>query len=116
MFQSSDSLVTKYDRKEFAFLLHIERGWMLFGGRHELTCRTEALLRPIIYVQVSGDGDAVILQGQVGGLVALVVGAAQGHRRKQVKAYLAVGLGVFNWRAIFGRLQLVCIKPLERIR
>lgn len=91
-------------------MLHIECGWMLFRGRHKLTCRAEALLGPIIYVQVSGDGDAVILQGQVGGLVALVVGATQGHRREQVKAYLAVGLGVFNWRAIFGRLQLVCIK------
>lgn len=81
MFQNFDSLVTKYYRKEFAFLPHIEcGGGVLFRARHELTCRAEALLRPIIYVQVSGDGDAVILQGQVGGLVALVVGAAQGHR------------------------------------
>lgn len=79
-FQSSDLLVTKYYSREFAFLLHIECGWMLFRRRRELTCRAEPLLGPIIYVQVSGDGDAVILQGQVGGLVALVVGAAQGHR------------------------------------
>lgn len=88
-------------------------GGCLRGGRHKLTRRAETLLRPIIYGQVPGHGDAVVLKGQVGWLVSLVVGPTQSHRREQVKAYLAVGLGVVDWRAVFGRLQLVCIKACE---
>lgn len=87
---------------------------MVFRGQDGLTCRAEALFRPIVYGQVPGYRDAVILKGQVGGLVPLVVGAAQGHRREQVKAYLAVGLGIFNRCTIFSWLQLVCIKAWEK--
>lgn len=83
------------------------------GGRHKLTRGAEALLGPVVYGQVPGHRDAVVLQGQVGRLVSLMVGPAQSHGREQVEAYLAVGLGVFDWRAVFGRLQLVCIKAWE---
>lgn len=83
---------------------------LVLSGRDGLTCRAETLLRPIIYGQVPGNRDTVILKSQVGGLVTLVIGAAQGHRGEQVEAYLAVRLGIFNWGAIFSRLQLVCIK------
>ena len=75
-----------------------------------VTCGAEALLGPVVYAQVPGDRDAVILEGQMGGLIPLVVGAAQGHGRQEVKAYLAVGLGIFNGCTILSRFQLVCIK------
>lgn len=89
--------------------------WALaFSGTDGLTRRAETLLRPIVYGQVPGNRDAVVLQSQVGGLVPLVVGAAQGHGGEQVEAYLAIRLGIFNWCRIFSWLQLVCIKTWDR--
>lgn len=79
-----------------------------------LTCRAETLFRPVIHGQVPGNRDAVILKGQVWGLVSLVVGATQGHRWEQVKAYLAIRFGIFNRCAIFSWLQLVCIKAWDK--
>lgn len=70
------------------------------------TCWTEALLGPIVNGQVVGHRDAVVLQGEVGGLVPLVVGTAQGHRREQVEAQLAIRLGVLDGRALLSRFQL----------
>lgn len=77
---------------------------------HRLTCGAETLLGPVVYSQVPSHRDAVVLQGQVGRLVSLVVGPAQRYRRQQVEANLAVGFGVFDGRAVFGRFQLVCVK------
>lgn len=70
------------------------------------TCWTEALLGTIVNGQVVGHRDTVILQGEVGGLVPLVVGATQSHRGEQVEAQLAVGLGVLDGRALLSRFQL----------
>lgn len=83
---------------------------MLFKSHDAVTCGTEALLGPIVYGQVPGDWYAVVLEGQMRGLVPLMIGATQGHRGEQVKAYLAIGLGILNRCAIFSRFQLVCIK------
>ena len=83
----------------------------LWGG---VTCGAEALLRPVVYGQIPVNWDAVILQGQMGGLVPLVIGATQGHGGEQVEAYLAVGLGILDRCTVFGRFQLVCIEAWDR--
>uniref|UniRef100_A0A0E9X4W9 Uncharacterized protein n=1 Tax=Anguilla anguilla TaxID=7936 RepID=A0A0E9X4W9_ANGAN len=69
-------------------------------------CWTEPLLGSVINGQVLGDGNAVVLEGEVRGLVVLVVGPAQSHGGEQVEADLAIRLWVLDWGAVLRWLQL----------
>lgn len=65
----------------------------------------ESLLGSLVQRQIMVHGDAVVLEGQMGGLVALVVCARQCYRRQQIEGDLAIGLGVNNGRAGASWLQ-----------
>jgi len=65
----------------------------------------EALLGSLVKRQVVVHRNAVVLEGQMGGLVALVVRTSESHRREQIEGDLAIGLGVNNGLAGAGRLQ-----------
>lgn len=66
---------------------------------------TEALLGSLVQRQIVVHGYAVVLQRQMGGLVALVIRTCERHRREQVEGDLAIGLGVHNGWAGAGLLQ-----------
>ncbi|KAF3838755.1 hypothetical protein F7725_010523 [Dissostichus mawsoni] len=55
--------------------------------------KPEALLRPVVDGQVPLHREAVVLQGEVGGLVPLVVGAAQSTEESRSKLIFPSGLG-----------------------
>ena len=68
--------------------------------------RAIALRGLVVQWQVVPDRQVRVLQGEVTGLVLLVVGVGQKHRGQLVEAEHAVGLGVVDARAILGRLEL----------
>lgn len=103
-------------KTDWMHVIHTLRSVGGYRSEEDVTCRAEALLRTIIYGEVPLDGNAVILEGQMSGLVPLVVGAAQSHRGEQVKAYLTVGLWVLDRCALLSRFELVCIKAWDRLR
>mmetsp|Transcript_34241 Transcript_34241/g.109978 ORF Transcript_34241/g.109978 Transcript_34241/m.109978 type:complete len:232 (-) Transcript_34241:1251-1946(-) len=66
------------------------------------TRRAEALLRPVEDGEVPRDRHRVILERQVGRLVALVVRAGERYRREKVEGNLAVRLWVLDGRELGG--------------
>mmetsp|Transcript_22712 Transcript_22712/g.64678 ORF Transcript_22712/g.64678 Transcript_22712/m.64678 type:complete len:635 (-) Transcript_22712:55-1959(-) len=74
----------------------------------------EALLRPVEDGEVARDRHRVILERQVGRLVALVVRAGERYRREEVEGHLAVRLWVLDGRELGGRLEPLVVGAAVR--
>ena len=71
--------------------------------------RTVTLRRLVIQRQIDIDGYRRVLQLQMAGLVFLVIGVGQKHRRQLVETEHAVRPGIIDAFALFRRLQLAMV-------
>jgi len=76
-----------------------------------LTSWAEPALRPVINTEIVLHRYSIVHQGQMRGLVMVVVCSRQGDRREEVKGNLAIGLRVFNGLTLFGRLEMGVVCP-----
>jgi len=84
-------------------------------ARHEAppTGGAETLFRSVEHGQVPVDRDVVVFQGEVRGLVMVVVGATQGHGREEVEGDFVVRLRVLDGFAVGCCFQMFVVRTCE---
>jgi len=75
-------------------------------------CRTIVLLRAPEVGEIVLLGNRIVEEGEMRGLVMIMVGPGQSHRGQEVKTYFAVGLGIVDRLAVLHGLQLSVVSAM----
>lgn len=90
--------------------------WHKVNIELQLTGRAESTLWAIVNGQISLHWDRVILQGEMRGLITLVIRSCECNWGEQIKGHFVVGFGIVYGRALWRWFQFCVISTCYKLK